>query len=287
MDIQVQWFPGHMAKARRQVQENLKLVDVVIELLDARIPRSSRNPMIDVILGDKPRLVVLTKSDLADPKMTSGWIECFRARENKAVAFSATRGEGMDKVIRAVESLARSKMSSIALIGRKRRPARCMVVGIPNVGKSHFINSMVGKRAAKAENKPGVTRGPQWVRVREDINLLDMPGILWPKFEDPRVGFCLAATGAVKENVFNVEDVAQELVRWFLSNHRDSLFSRYGLSGEYQEPVCVLEDLGKKRGLMVSGGRVDLLKASVLLLKEFRDGLLGRFTLDIPGPLTV
>ncbi len=280
--MSIQWFPGHMAKARRLVQENLKLVDVIIELVDARIPASSRNPMLAEISGKKPRVVVLNKSDLADPGLTRRWEDYYRSLGFAAVAVDSVRGGGIKKVPVLVKQQAGEKTISLGTAGRLPRSPRCMIVGIPNVGKSFFINRLVGQRATRTGNKPGVTRGRQWIRIG-GMDLLDTPGILWPKFEDPEVAYKLAVTGAIKEEVFHIEEVALKLLDWLARDHPQTLRERYGIEAELSgDPVVLLELLGSKRGLFQSGMVVDTFKSAVNLLKEFREGRLGRFTLDLP-----
>ncbi len=280
--MSIQWYPGHMARARRLVQENLKLVDVVIELLDARIPASSRNPLIGKILGGKPHLVVLNKADLADPDLTRAWVDWFRARGLPSVAVDSTRRKGVAEIPVLVRRLVEDKIAPLAARGRRPRHPRCMVVGIPNVGKSFFINALVGSRVTRTGNRPGVTRGQQWVRLARGVELLDTPGVLWPKFDDPQVALKLAATGAIKEEVFDVEEVAAWLAEWLLQSFPRALEERYGLERLPARGYQVLELIGARRGLMGPGGTVDIFRASVYLLKEFREGRLGRFTLDLP-----
>lgn len=280
--MDIQWFPGHMAKAKRLVQENLKLVDAVIELLDARVPLSSRNPMVREILGKKPRLVILNKSDLADSELTRAWVRKMSSAGTPAVAVDSIHGRGINEVPRAIHQILKEKMTALAASGRRPRPPRCMILGIPNVGKSFFINRLVGQRATRTGNKPGVTRGQQWIRVGGGVDLLDTPGILWPKFDDFQVAFKLAVTGAVKEQVFNIEEVAAQLVTFLVANYPGVLAGRYQLEENQSDPIIVLDLIGRKRGLVGSGDVVDTYKSAVLLLKEFREGRLGRFTLDMP-----
>ena len=282
MDIQIQWFPGHMAKARRQVQDALKLVDVAFELLDARIPVSSGNPMIDEILGNKPRLIILNKSDLADPSVTKKWLKKLERPGVKAVAMDTIKGEGLKEVPKAASVLVAEQMAKLAAKGRRPRAIRCMVLGIPNVGKSTFINRLVGRKATKTGDLPGVTKGQQWIRTEGALDLLDTPGILWPKFEDPEVGFKLAITGAIKEQVFDIYDVSIKLLQWLLQNNPEKLKERYKLTDLSSELPTLLKDIGARRGMLIAGGEVDTFKAAHLLLKEFRDGILGRYTLDLP-----
>ncbi|AEG60069.1 ribosome biogenesis GTPase YlqF [Desulforamulus ruminis] len=282
MDIQIQWFPGHMAKARRQVQEALKLVDVAVELLDARIPLSSENPMIGQILGNKPRVIILNKSDLADPGLTKAWQKKLERDQVKVIAVDTLKGEGLKEVPKAANLLVAEQMAKLAAKGRRARAARCMVLGIPNVGKSSFINRLVGRRATKTGDLPGVTKGQQWIRLEGSLELLDTPGILWPKFEDPQVGFKLAVTGAVKEQVFDVYEVALKLLQWLVETNPEKIKERYRLTDLNPDRVGLLSDIGARRGMLVSGGAVDELKAAHLILKEFREGTLGRYTLDLP-----
>ncbi|MFZ5652241.1 MAG: ribosome biogenesis GTPase YlqF [Bacillota bacterium] len=280
--MDIQWFPGHMSKARRLLQENLKLVDVVVEVVDARIPSSSRNPMLEETIGKKPLLVALNKADLADPGLTLRWESYFNKKGFAAVSVDSVRGAGVGRIIAGVKQLAGRKTVSLGASGRLPRPPRCMIVGIPNVGKSFLINRLAGKKAARTGNKPGVTRGQQWIRLG-DVELLDTPGILWPKFEDPEVGYRLAVTGAIKEQVFDVEAVAGRMAGWLAQNHREKLEERYRIEvpGDW-EPEKILGLVGQSRGLFLQGGKLDTYKAAVLLLKEFREGKLGRFTLESP-----
>jgi ribosome biogenesis GTPase A len=271
-----------MAKARKLVQENLKLVDVVIELLDARIPISSRNPMIDEILGRKPRLVVLNKSDLADPAITQNWLTQFKSPISLAVAVDSVTGKGFSEVPTKAQQLVAEMMAKLVASGRRPRAVRCMVVGIPNVGKSSFINRLSRRKSTQTGDRPGVTKGKQIIKINKDFELLDTPGILWPKFEDMEVGFKLAATGAIKEQVINVEEVAIYLLKILVAMKPEGLINRYKLTELAEDPVMLLEQIGVKRGLLISGGQVDYLKASVLVLKEYREGKLGQISLEKP-----
>lgn len=281
--MDIQWFPGHMAKARRLLKENLRLVDVVIEVVDARIPHSSRNPVLEETVGNKPLLVVLNKADLADPVKTARWEIHFRAGGLAALSVDSVRGTGAGRITPLVRELAGPKTVSLGSSGRMPRAPRCMIAGIPNTGKSFLINRMAGRKSAKTGNRPGVTRGQQWIKVAGEVELLDTPGILWPKFDDPEVGYRLAVTGAIKEQVFDLEAVAGRLAAWLADNYPDSLKNRYKIEiPPSAGPLEVLAAAGKSRGLILHGGRVDTYKAAVLLLKEFREGLLGRFTLEHP-----
>jgi len=281
--MDIQWFPGHMAKTRAHLQKYLKLVDVVIEVVDARIPGSSRNPMLEEIIGNKSLLVVLNKADLADPEISLLWERYFKSREIESLSVDSVRGTGVRRIITKVKQLAGSKTVSLGSAGRLPRAPRCMVVGIPNSGKSFLINRLAGKMAAKTENRPGVTKGQQWVKIGGQVDLLDTPGILWPKFNDREVGYKLALTGAIKSEVFNVEAVAGRLAEWLASNYPECIRSRYKINiSELETGNQILVSIGESRGLFQSGRKADTFKAAMVLLKEFREGLLGRFTLDRP-----
>ncbi len=278
----IQWFPGHMAKARRQVSENLKLVDMVIELLDCRIPLSSRNPMINEILGDKPRLIVLNKADLADPQVTKDWLVKFNSQETPAIAVNSLNGEGLNNVLKTARQLVAPVMEARAAKGIRPRAIRTMIVGIPNVGKSSFINRLTKGSTAKTGDKPGVTRGPQWIKINPEFELLDTPGILWPKFEDPEVGLRLAFTGAISDLVMDIEELAVKLLEVISKLKPEALMQRYKLPEIPAEGFVTLKLIGTRRGCLVHGGEVDYTKAATLVLKEFREGLMGRLCLEQP-----
>lgn len=284
----IQWFPGHMAKARRLVQENLKLVDVVIELLDARIPLSSRNPMINEILKKKPRLVVLNKADLADPLINIKWQQTFEATDNPetgrvaSIAVDAVKGKGFAEIPTLLKMLVAEQMARLVASGRRSRPVRCMVLGIPNVGKSSFINRISRCKVTETADKPGVTKGKQVIKIHKDLELLDTPGILWPKFEDVEVGLKLAATGAIKEQIIDVEQVALYLLAVLMQVVPENLISRYKLNELPSGAGALLTQIGAKRGLLRSGGTIDSTKTAVLVLKEYRAGMLGRVSLESP-----
>ncbi|OPY58191.1 MAG: Ribosome biogenesis GTPase A [Pelotomaculum sp. PtaU1.Bin035] len=271
-----------MAKAKRIIKESLKLVDVVIEVLDARIPASSRNPDINETSGQKPRLVVLNKCGLADPDLTMRWIEVFIKSGFSAIAVDLLNGKGVREVPVLVRQLAAPKMASLVSSGRRPRAARCMVLGIPNVGKSFLVNKLIGQRVARTGYKPGVTRGQQWIRVADNLDLMDTPGILWPKLEDAEAAFRLAVTGAIKEEIFNLNDVAGRLIKWLAENHPEAVKNRYKLEELPDEAGELLKAVGSKRGFIIAGGAVDVLKASRNVLKEFREGKFGRITMDYP-----
>ena len=286
--INIQWYPGHMTKTRRMMEENLKLVDAVCELLDARIPISSRNPDMDSICGNKPRLVILNRVDLADPVMVRRWTEYFKSKGMAVVATDCKSRKGINQFIPAVRELLAEKLQRYAEKGQVGRPLKIMVVGIPNVGKSTFINQISGRKGAKAENRPGVTRGKQWVTVDQGLLLLDTPGILWPKFEDPEVGIRLAYTGAVKDDVIDLDSLACHLIRMLWQRYPDAIRERYKIDMPADaEGWELLEAAGRKRGFLISGGEVNLERMARVLLEEYRSCKLGRFTLETPEMLEV
>ena len=279
----IQWYPGHMKKARELVEENLKLVDVVVELLDARIPAASANPMLREIIGDKPRVVALNKRDLADENMTRRWLEHFRAKKIPAVALDSVSGKGMKELLTLIEREAKYRTERLVSKGVAARKARVMILGIPNVGKSSLINRLAGAAKAKTADKPGVTRAKQWIRIGADVDLLDMPGILWPKFEDPRVGLKLAFTGAVNDEIYDLESVAHLLLATLRRDHQERLQERFKLKEALPETTEGLMDaIGRKRGCLLKGGRIDFEKVQHILLAEFRMGKFGKISLDVP-----
>lgn len=277
----LQWFPGHMKKAQRLIEDNLKLVDVVIELLDARIPFSSANPMLAEIIKTKPRMIALNKIDLADPGMTKKWLNYFKAQGIIAVGIDSAKGRGMKQLISAAEMLAKPKTEKFVAKGAKARAARCMILGIPNVGKSSLINRLAGAVKAKTADKPGVTRAKQWIKIGSNLDLLDTPGILWPKFEDKTVGLKLAFTGAINDDIYDREQVTALLLEVMRRDYAARLIERFKFKGELPESgLDLLEAIGRKRGCLVKGGLVDLEKAQNIVLNEFRAGKLGLVTLD-------
>lgn len=280
----VQWFPGHMAKAQKMIRENLKLIDVVIELLDARVPISSANPVLQEIIIDKPRIVALNKADLADEKETQAWIKVFQAKGIHAVAVDSMTGKGLKALTAKVEQLARSKTDKLVEKGVKPRAARAMILGIPNVGKSSMINRLQGTAVTKTADKPGVTRNKQWIKVSKSLELLDTPGVLWPKFEDRTVGLKLAFTGAVRDEVYDMEKVIEAFLQFLRSHYATRLAERYKLTSPLPEDSAeLLDQIGRKRGCLQSGGIVDDEKTRRIILNEFRAGKLGRITLDTAG----
>jgi ribosome biogenesis GTPase A len=289
----IQWFPGHMTRARRQIQEKLKLIDVVIELLDARIPVSSRNPMIDEILQNKPRLVLLNKFDLADPEITAKWVADFSKNGLQALPIDASTGYQVKEISNRCKELLSEKIAAQIRKGIKPRAVRALIVGIPNVGKSTLINRLAGRNIAATGDKPGVTKGQQWIKTGNDIELLDTPGILWPKFEDEDVGYRLAITGAIKDDILNIEDICFMAIRYLIQFYPNRLRERFDLDelpesiDNPDEIVKVMEDIGRKRGCLQSGGRVDLQKASLVILRDLRGGKLGRISLETPKPIMI
>lgn len=283
--LKIHWFPGHMAKTRRLMAANLKMVDVVVELLDARIPFSSRNPEIDRICGTKPRLIVLNKCDSADENVTKQWIAFFAEKGIAAVPTDCRSGKGLNNVTAAIRTLLKEQRERFEKKGMAGRPIRMMIVGIPNVGKSSFINRMAGSKRAKVEDRPGVTRGKQWVKLESGMELLDMPGVLWPKFDDSRVAEHLAFTGAIKDDIMDVEGLAAKLAERIAELYPKLLCERFGLDSDFVTTAKgheIINSMGRKRGMLVAGGEVDTLRASVMLLDEFRGAKLGRISLDRP-----
>ena len=283
--MNIQWYPGHMTKTRRQIEADLKQVDAVCEIVDARIPISSRNPDIDSICGNKPRIIVLNRMDLADPNATKKWSAFFKAKGMAVIATDCKSRRGISDFTPAARMACAEKLERDAARGMSR-PLRVMVVGIPNVGKSTLINQISGRKGAKAENRPGVTRGKQWVTVDSGLLLLDTPGILWPKFEDPEVGMMLAYTGAVKEGVIDLEELACRLMELLNRYYPATLLERYKVEAPQGTPGWeLLEMAGRKRGYLISGGEVHSERMAKVLIDEFRSGKLGKFTLEMPEEL--
>lgn len=282
-DQTVQWFPGHMARTRRQIKESLPLVDAVTELLDARIPESSQNPELSELIGNKPRIVLLNKCDLADEKTTRQWIDRFESMGAGALAVDCRSGKGLNAYYPLVRKILSERIRINTEKGMAGRPLRVMVVGIPNTGKSSFINRMAGKNRAKVADKPGVTRQNQWFSIGNGIELLDTPGVLWPKFDDPKVGDRLAFIGSVKGEILDSELMAVRLLEVLQADYADRLQQRYGvLPNPDEQPWELLERIGKKRGMLVRGGEIDTERASNMLLDEYRSGRLGRISLERP-----
>jgi ribosome biogenesis GTPase A len=277
----IQWFPGHMAKARRQVTEKLKLVDIVIELVDARIPLSSRNPMIEEIIGQKPRLVLLNKADMADPVKTDQWITYFEGQGIKALAVNAQGGKGLHSIVQSAKDILKEKFDRMKSRGMRPRAIRAMIVGIPNVGKSTLINRLAKKNIAKTGNTPGVTKAQQWIKVGKELELLDTPGILWPKFEDERVGYKLALTGAIKDTILNLQDIALFGLKFLETHYPDRLKKRYSLDEIPEEVLAKFDAVGKKRGCLMAGGEVNYDKTSEVIIRDIRNVQLGPMTFDM------
>lgn len=276
-----QWYPGHMTKAKRMMQENIKLIDLVIELVDARIPVSSRNPDIDELGKNKSRLILLNKADLAEDKWNDAWAEYFREKGFFVVKVNSKKGGGLKSIQGVIQEACKEKMERDRKRGILNRPVRAMVVGIPNVGKSTFINALAGKACAKTGNKPGVTKGRQWIRLNKQVELLDTPGILWPKFEDQEVGLRLAFIGSIKDEILNTEELAAELIKFLNANYPGVLEEKYGVEPS-DDAYVLLAGIARSKNCLLKGSELDTEKAALLLLDDFRNGKLGRLTLEYP-----
>lgn len=282
--MNIQWFPGHMAKTRRLISENLKMIDVVIELLDARIPVSSKNPEIDDLIKSKPRIIAFNKADLADESVSRQWSKWYNSKGYTTIFIDSIKGKGISELKGKMREIMKDKLDREKQKGRLFRPIRTMVVGVPNVGKSSFINKIAGRASAVTGDKPGVTRGKQWIRINEEIDLLDTPGILWPKFEDPRVGLNLAFTGAIKDDIMDTVEVASELMKCLSLTYPQNIKERFKLASiEEQRGDQMLSAAGKNRGCIIAGGEIDLPRIASIVLDEFRGGKIGRITLEKPG----
>ncbi len=282
--MELQWFPGHMAKTRRLISENLKLVDVVIELLDARLPLSSRNPEIDAIVGSKPRIAVLNKCDVSDEDANQKWVEYFRSKNITAFLADCRTGRGFSALSPAIDTVLKEKFERDKKRGIQRHSVKMMIVGIPNVGKSSFINRLSARKAAKTGDRPGVTTAKQWIRIADKYELLDTPGILWPKFESVDVARRIAFTGGIKDEIMDIEELAFYLIGYLKENYPANLIERYKLNDEdiQLESWDLVQQIGKKRGCVVSGGEIDTFRTSMLILDEFRSAKIGRITLELP-----
>ena len=290
----INWYPGHMAKTMRQIEDDIKLVDIVIELLDARIPISSQNPEIAGRIKNKKKIIILNKADLADEKINQKWVLYFEKQNIPAVLIDSNSGKGIEKFIKKIEEMMQEMLEEQAKRGRVGRKIRAMILGIPNVGKSSFINRISKRTTAEVGNKPGVTKKKQWIRINDKVELLDTPGVLWPKFESEEVALNLAFTGSIKENVLQRTEVAYQLVKFLLENYRKKLCERYNFSEEHIEEVLnqdqpenfniyeIMLEIGRKRGCVVSGGEIDEEKTSKIILDEFKNGKLGKITLEKP-----
>lgn len=277
--MNVQWYPGHMTKAKRQMQEDLKLIDLIIELVDARVPMSSRNPDIDKLGQNKSRLILLNKADLAEERQNEAWKEFFQTKGFHVVKVDSRNGSGMKAIQNVIQEACREKIERDRRRGIKNRPIRAMVAGIPNVGKSTFINTFAGKACAKTGNRPGVTKGKQWIRLNKNVELLDTPGILWPKFEDQEVGIRLAYVGSIKDDILNMEELALSLIGYLKEHYPGVLQKRYE-TDETGELLEILQGIARARGCLKKGEELDYAKASGLFFDDFRGGKLGRITLE-------
>lgn len=278
----INWFPGHMKKTQREIKENLKLVDAVIEIRDARIPRSSANPDIDKLLQNKPRLILLNKSDLTEKKITNEWIKYLTKENVKVLEVNCLKGEGLKNIKPLLMELLKEKHDRLKAKGIVKIVTRVMVVGIPNCGKSTFINKLAKNNIAKTGDRPGVTKSKQWIKTSLDIELLDTPGVLWPKFEDEEVALNLAFTGAIKDEVMDIEELAYKLVQRLQKYYPENLKERYKIEEIFEDPLETLNAIARKRGCLVRGGEIDYNRISVILLDEFRGGKIGKITLERP-----
>ena len=288
----INWFPGHMAKTRRQIEEDLKLVDIIIELLDARIPISSQNPDLKNIIKNKPVIKVLNKSDLADSKENKRWKEYFTKKGEQAVIVNSNSGNGIDETIRKIEEMMKDKLEILSERGRTGRKIRAMIVGIPNVGKSSFINRVAKKNTAEVGNKPGVTKSKQWIRINDKVELLDTPGVLWPKFDNEKVALNLSFTGTIKDDILDKIEIAYQLLKYLLKNYRENVCERYDFKKEELVEILaqdneeniniyeIMQMIGNKRGAIISGGNIDDEKTAKIILDDFRTGKLGYISLE-------
>lgn len=287
----IQWFPGHMVKAKREMIEKIKLIDVIVEIVDARAPYSSRNPMVDEIIQNKPRLLILNKMDLADPNTTERWIHYFHTKKIQVIAIDATQRKLIDKVNAHIEQLFTFKKSANLKKGSIRKEIRVLVLGIPNVGKSTLINQLAGKKVASIGNRPGITKGQQWIKIKDNLLLLDSPGILWPKFEDPMVGKKLAIIGTIKDELLHHSEIVFYAIQIMMTHYPHILQSIYALdltinkSFTQEEIIDLIMKIGMKKGILIQGGQVDVEKTSFLILRDFRSGKLGKISLETPQEL--
>ena len=281
-NLHINWYPGHMKKTKELVKNNLKLVDVVVELLDARIPFSSKNPDIDKLAGNKPRVVILNKSDLSDKGKLSKWINYYRNKGIKAIPVDTMKGTGLNKLIDECKNVTKDKMDALKDKGRKERPIRIMIVGVPNVGKSSIINKLTGRKSAVTGDKPGVTKGKQWVRLKGNLELLDTPGILWPKFEDQEVALNLAFSRAIKDEVLDVETLALRLIEKLMVIEPEKLKARYKLEELGETGLETMDMIGRKRGFITGRKELDYTRIAYTVLNEFREGKIGQISLEVP-----
>lgn len=282
--MSINWYPGHMKKTKDLIQNNLKLIDVAIELMDARIPISSRNPQFDGLLKGKKRVIALNKSDLADSQKTRLWIEYFAKQGIKAIPIDSLGGQGVAQLVNEIKIECKDQIDKALNQGRLVRPIRVMIIGIPNVGKSSLINKLAGKSAAVTGNKPGVTKGKQWIRINKEIELFDTPGILWPKIEEDMQGIKLACSGAIKDQILNIEDIAFHLIQMLMVQYPELLKARYKFEDE-SEPVEIMEYIGRKRGCLLKKNEIDYEKVARIVLDEFRKGTIGKMSLEVPSDI--
>ena len=283
LELKLQWFPGHMTKAKRMMETNLKLVDVVVEMLDARIPKASSNPMLIKMIGSKPKVIALNKTDMADKEKTALWLKALQEKNFAAVQVDCAKGKGVKQLLGAIQKAAEPVTEKWLKRGVRNRPIRVMIVGVPNVGKSTLINRLVGRRTTVTQDRPGVTRGPQWITIAKGLELLDTPGVLWPKFDNQEVGLYLALTGAIKEEVFDKSIAVEILVEKLQKEYPDVLREKYGIDLGQEDPVStVYEKIARARGCLKAKGEADIGKVVNMVLKDFKSGKLGAFTLDTP-----
>ena len=281
-NLHINWYPGHMKKTKEMVQNNLKLVDVVIELLDARIPLSSKNPEIDKLAHNKPRVVVLNKSDLSDRAKLNKWISYYQSKGIKAIPVDTLKGSGVNKIVEECKNATKEKMDALKEKGRKERAIRVMIVGVPNVGKSSLINKLTGRKSTQTGDRPGVTKGKQWVRLKGNLELLDTPGILWPKFEDQKIALNLAFTRAIKDEILDIDTLGLKFIEKMSDIEPEKLKARYKLDSLGEEPLETMEMIGRKRGFILGRNELDYTRIAKTVLNEFREGKLGQITLEVP-----
>ena len=281
-NLHINWYPGHMKKTKEMVQNNLKLVDVVIELLDARIPLSSKNPEIDKLAHNKPRVVVLNKSDLSDRTKLNKWISYYQSKGIKAIPVDTLKGSGVNKIVEECKNVTKEKMDALKEKGRKERAIRVMIVGVPNVGKSSLINKLTGRKSTQTGDRPGVTKGKQWVRLKGNLELLDTPGILWPKFEDQKIALNLAFTRAIKDEILDIDTLGLKFIEKMSEIEPEKLKARYKLDSLGEEPLETMEMIGRKRGFILGSNELDYTRIAKTVLNEFREGKLGQITLEVP-----
>lgn len=280
--MNINWYPGHMKKTRESIESNLSMVDVVFELIDARIPNSSRNPVIDSILQNKPRIIVLNKADLANNAANKKWQDFFENKGFNVVLLNSITGKGIDELIKKTIEANKNRQESYEKRGVLNRPIRVMILGIPNVGKSTLINSLSGRKGARVGNKPGITKSNQWIKTKGNLELLDTPGILWPKFEDKQVGLNLAFTGAIKDEILDMETLALKFIEEMIKNYPELLEKRYDFEINDDSPLNIMEKIGARRGCIIRGGEIDYTKVSNIILDEFRKGIIGNISLELP-----